>query len=134
MADSEDAGNRTPKQADATLPNSKGNSTIDPALRSEDSPGNASTPATKSDSDDKRQEDWIENIRTIETLRNWVKDRLSRGEYEAEAQQSAGGSDDMAASIAKLVEAKLKEELQAPVVVTSAAVEQDVKYPSLPIA
>ena len=137
MADDEEeeAGASTPKQSDAKRPKSKGNSTIDPALRSESSSESGSTPATaKSDSDDKRQEDWVENIRTIETLRNWVKDRLSRGEFadtSSESQQQDAGSDDMTASIAKLVEAKLKEELKTPAV---AVVDQDVKYPSLPTA
>merc|ERR1712232_126196 len=71
---------------------------IDPALRDEDvkSPSeSASTPAAHSEQDDKRQEEWVENIRVIEALRRWIGDRLRTGEYDSEEQseqQNAGES------------------------------------------
>ncbi|KAK5122245.1 hypothetical protein LTR85_004155 [Meristemomyces frigidus] len=139
MADSaDDSGNRTPKQSDsAKRPKSKGNSSIDPALRGEDFSDNASTPAARSDGDDKRQEEWIDNIRTIETLRNWIKDRLNRGEYEgmegdSAATKQGADQDDAAALIAKMVEAKMAAVASLD---TKPAVDDgEVKYPSLPSA
>ncbi|KAF2765808.1 hypothetical protein EJ03DRAFT_330649 [Teratosphaeria nubilosa] len=145
MPDADD-GSHTPKQNDGKRPKSKGNSSIDPALRGEDaSDTTASTPAAKSEADDKRQEEWIENIRTIESLRKWIGERLSRGDYEQEGQGQAkeGASnrdDDAAASIAKLVEAKIAALPSAAAStpslspVTSEGSGAEVKYPSLPTA
>ncbi|QDS73784.1 hypothetical protein FKW77_005653 [Venturia effusa] len=48
---------------------------VDPALRS---PGLQSE---ASDQADKAQESWIENVRLIEALRNFVRERLERGEF-----------------------------------------------------
>merc|ERR1711977_26748 len=118
MADAED-GSRTPKQGEQKG-SGKASSTLDPALRGEDSSENGSGHASRSESiDDRRQEDWVENIRTIESLRKWIGDRLSRGEYEAEGQsnqQAKEGAttddDDAAAQIAKLVEARMADARQ----------------------
>jgi hypothetical protein len=52
------------------------NSNLDPALRS---PGANSEGS--SDYADKVQEAWIENVRTIELLRNFVKEKLERGDF-----------------------------------------------------
>jgi hypothetical protein len=113
-------GSRTPKQSDVK----REASSIDPALRGEESksPSESSgTPAAHSEHDDKRQEEWVENIRVIEALRRWIADRLRTGEYDGEEQQQQehhaagdaqeGAAQDMDASMmetAKMVE-KLAE-------------------------
>lgn len=51
--------------------------TIDPALRS---PGDQSE-GSSDNVNDKEQEAWVHNIRAIEALRAFVKERLDRGEY-----------------------------------------------------
>lgn len=141
MADAtDDSGNRTPKQSDAKRPKSKGNSSIDPVLRGEDGSDNASTPAARSESEDKRQEEWIDNIRTIETLRSWVRDRICRGEYEsAESDSTAtkqgADADDDAALIARMVEAKMATVQEIKPDIKPVVDDQgEVKYPSLPSA
>lgn len=138
MADADD-GSRTPKQA--SQKDGKPSSTLDPALRGEDVSDRWSASRSES-ADDRRQEEWIENIRTIESLRKWIGERLSRGEYDAEQQlqqqqQSGADSaeDDAAAQIAKLVEARMadarQQEAQAAAAAPKQAGESDVKYPSL---
>ena len=113
-------GSRTPKQSDVK----REASSIDPALRGDESksPSESSgTPAAHSEHDDKRQEEWVENIRVIEALRRWIADRLRTGEYDGEEQQQQeqhaagdaqeGAAQDMDASMmetAKMVE-KLAE-------------------------
>jgi hypothetical protein len=52
------------------------NANLDPALRS---PGAASDGS--SEYADKVQEAWIENVRTIELLRSFVKEKLERGDF-----------------------------------------------------
>jgi len=52
------------------------NAHLDPALRSPGAQSEAS-----SDYGDKLQEAWIENVRWIELLRNFVKEKLERGDY-----------------------------------------------------
>jgi len=52
------------------------NAHLDPALRSPGAQSEAS-----SDFTDKIQEAWIENVRTIELLRNFVKEKLERGDF-----------------------------------------------------
>jgi hypothetical protein len=52
------------------------NSNLDPALRS---PGANSEGS--SDYADKVQEAWIENVRTIELLRNFVREKMDRGDF-----------------------------------------------------
>ncbi|KAK4636741.1 pH-response transcription factor [Fulvia fulva] len=143
MADADD-GSRTPKAAspaDAKRPKSKGNSSIDPALRGEDekSPSDsASTPAAASEVEDKRQEEWVENIRLIEALRKWVSQRLEKGEFE-QGDSAAGASDQQPAEttdIARLVAEKISAENAKSASPTPAAESrsEDVKYPSLPTA
>jgi len=136
MADTDD-GSHTPKQGEQKR-SGKASSTLDPALRGGDSSENGSGHASRSESiDDRRQEDWVENIRTIESLRKWIGDRLSRGEYEAEGQsnqQAKEGAttddDDAAAQIAKLVEARMADARQQEAR-AAAPSQDDVKYPSL---
>lgn len=151
-------GSRTPKQSDIKQEDKPFDS-IDPALRGEDvkSPTeSAGTPAAQSEHDDKRQEEWVENIRVIEALRRWISDRLRSGEYESEEQQSeqqnAGENhqqqepvSEMDASMmetAKMVE-KLAEanaahnaahppQEQQQSQQQSQEESQDVKYPTLP--
>jgi hypothetical protein len=114
-----DDGSRTPK-ASESRGKSRAASSIDPALRGEDekSPSDAgSTPA-----DEKRQEEWVENIRVIEAIKKWVTDRLNNGEYESEeaAAEDAkpGVESDDSVKLAKLVEEKMAD--------------ADVSYPTLP--
>ncbi|KAK4551438.1 hypothetical protein LTR86_011169 [Recurvomyces mirabilis] len=132
VADADD-GARTPKPADASRPRNQGNSSIDPALGGEDS-DSASTPAARSEEADKRQEDWVWNIRTIESLRKWIGERLNRGEYEeGEVGDARQGTDDATAraqaEIAKMVEARMAwdEPEHKPQLHNG-----EVKYPSLP--
>lgn len=152
-------GSRTPKQSDV-----KGaTDSIDPALRGEvaKSPSEAAgTPAAHSETDDKRQEEWVENIRVIEALRRWIGDRLRTGEYESDDQQEQGqqhheqnaGETQPGASaedesmmetarmVQKLAEAnaahnaaqEAKAQAEAQQQQQSHEQSQDVKYPSLP--
>jgi hypothetical protein len=146
-------GSRTPKQSDV-----KGAaSSIDPALRGEEekSPSEpAGTPAAEVH-DDKRQEEWVENIRVIEALRRWISDRLRTGEYDSEDQQEqdqqhqehnagetqAGATSEEDASmmetarmVQKLAEANAAHNAAHPPQEQQQSHEQsqDVKYPSLP--
>lgn len=141
MADADD-GSRTPKADDATRPKSKGNSSLDPALRNEDakSPESASTPAATSEGEDKRQEEWVENIRVIEALRKWIGDRLKTGDYdetekadqnkETETKEGASSNEDVdMKTVAKLVAEKLAGAESA-----NKQEDSEVKYPSLPTA
>ncbi|SMR51493.1 unnamed protein product [Zymoseptoria tritici ST99CH_3D1] len=146
MADAEDAGNRTPKQSDVKRPESKGDSSIDPALRNEHADSSASTPAATSEVDDKRQEEWVENIRLIEALRKWVGERLKVGDYdngEASTEDQAVDMDMKTAETAKMVAEKLRgaineanqqEAAAAAAAAAAAGTQEDVKYPSLPTA
>jgi hypothetical protein len=147
MADAEDDGSRTPKQSDAQRPKSKGNSSIDPALRGEEGGSDsASTPAATSEVDDKRQEEWVENIRLIEALRKWVGERLKVGDYDnqegdAEGQAQEGASanvdlDSKTAETAKMITEKLRGALneankQEAAAAAEAAAGSDVNYPNL---
>lgn len=113
MKDADD-GSRTPKASDAKRPKSKANSRIDPALRGEDeksSSDSGSTPA-----DDKRQEEWVENIRVIEALKKWVGDRLKNGDYENGNSNESKEGAEKNMEIAKLVEEKMAD------------ADSDVKY------
>lgn len=147
-------GSRTPKQSDV-----KGaTDSIDPALRGEEakSPSEAAgTPAAHSETDDKRQEEWVENIRVIEALRRWIGDRLRTGEYDSEDQQEpdqqhhehSAGEPQAAASAedeSMMETARMVQKLAEANAAHNAAQEQqqqqqqsheqgqDVKYPSLP--
>ncbi len=120
MADFDD-GSRTPKASDKRS-KSKGISSIDPALRGEDE--RSPTGSGSEGADDKRQEEWVENIRVIEALKKWVGDRLKNHEYEDDERAGAvkeerrGSS--TAAELAKMVEEKMAD------------ADQVVSYPSLP--
>lgn len=146
MTDADDDGSRTPKQSDAQRPKSKGNSSIDPALRGDEGGSDsASTPAATSEVDDKRQEEWVENIRLIEALRKWVGERLKVGDYEnqegdakAQAQEGASSNEAETANMetAKMVAEKLRGALNAAneqeaAAAASSAADGDIKYPSL---
>ena len=126
MAEADD-GSRTPKASDAKRPKSKGNSSIDPALRGEGErtpSDSASTPAAEA-GEDKRQEEWVENIRVIEALKKWVADRLKNGEYEDESSgEVKEGATDEATKLAKMVEEKMADADEG----------EGVKYPTLPTA
>lgn len=158
-------GSRTPKQSDVK----EATDSIDPALRGEDvkSPTEAAgtpaaetpaagTPAAQSEHDDKRQEEWVENIRVIEALRRWIGDRLRNGEFESEEQQeqaqqhqdhSAGQAQvgasaedesmmETARMVQKLAEANAAHNAAHPPQEQqqqqTQEQNQDVKYPSLP--
>jgi len=54
---------------------------IDPALRS---PGQASDGS--GEAGDKQQESWVENIRMIEQLRQYIKEKLERGEFVSDGE------------------------------------------------
>ncbi|KAM3416064.1 hypothetical protein BST61_g9549 [Cercospora zeina] len=137
MADADD-GSRTPKASDSKRPKSKGNSSIDPALRGEDGNGSdtASTPAAQSEgADDKRQEEWVENIRLIEALRKWVADRLKSGDFEDESGAAKDGAEEKPVSADRMVEDKLTEAFEQQRQQEQAASKQEeAKYPSLPTA
>jgi hypothetical protein len=123
MMDADD-GSRTPKASDKR-PKAKVSS-IDPALRGEDeksSSGSVSSPADAAD--DKRQEEWVENIRVIEALKKWVSDRLKAGDYEDEEGGDAKEGATKSIEIAKMVEEKMADADEG---------EGDVKYPALPSA
>jgi hypothetical protein len=140
MSDADD-GSRTPKASDATRPKSKGNSSIDPALRGEEAAAasSASTPAANSEgADDKRQEEWVENIRLIEALRKWVGDRLKNGDFEdGEKNPSKDGADvkmESPVDTAKMVEQKLADAFQKQKQQEQEREQNDAKYPALPVA
>lgn len=147
MTDADD-GSRTPKASDAKHANGKTNSSIDPALRGEDdaSPASASTPASQSEgAEDKRQEEWVENIRLIEALRKWVGERLKNGDFEDSEKTpkvEGGAPEGKSADTSKMVEEKLAQafdqQKQQEQRHSSAAAEHQptpvAKYPSLPAA
>lgn len=145
MADVDNDGSRTPKASDADRPKSrKGSSTIDPALRGEDEkPSDSpSTPAATSEVEDKRQEEWVENIRLIEALRKWVGERLKTGDYDSQsdkpdqdAKEGASESEDVdmkAVDVAKLVAARLASENAENAKEQAKESSEEVKYPTLP--
>lgn len=85
--DMDSDGAKTPRNAkEAERPES---SSLDPALRSTPVPTQSAVQSpdasTANSSDgDKSQEAWVENIRVIESLRSWIRERLDRQEYEAD--------------------------------------------------
>lgn len=145
MADADDDGSRTPKQSDA---HKKTDSTIDPALRGEDV-GSDSASSPPVEGGDRRQEEWIENVRLIEALRKWVGERLKVGDYDSNQDTTSDGQAQEGASadvetdmkhadvdVAKMVAEKLRGALneanQQEAAITAAhTAESDVKYPSL---
>lgn len=142
MADADDDGSRTPKQSDTQTSESKGDSSIDPALRGEDAGSDsASTPAETDQ--EKRREEWVENIRLIEALRKWVSERLKVGDYdsqeEGQAQEGASSASEVDlknADVAKMVAEKLRGALheanqQEAAAAAASSTPVDVSYPSL---
>ncbi|KZF24153.1 hypothetical protein L228DRAFT_266513 [Xylona heveae TC161] len=86
-------GSRSPSEEVATPParetnKESGNATssvIDPALAEA-----AQSPTTQSETaEDRAQESWVENIRTIEALRNIISAKLQHREYEEEDEPMA---------------------------------------------
>lgn len=71
----------TPKAAPAPAPESAVSSVSSPSAESE-----ASNTETQQD---QAYEAWLENVRVIEYLREYVIDRLKRGEYDAESPSAA---------------------------------------------
>ena len=70
-------------------------SVIDPALGGEAT--KTPTVGEMSKEDVERERDWVQNMRLIEWLREYVKKRLENGEYEDSEEQAEGGDDvDMA--------------------------------------
>lgn len=88
------------------------NSLIDPALQastssSSSSPSGSSTPdaeaakQTATDAAKRAEEEWLENVRILEQLRAYVKDRLTRGDYESlEAGEASQNNEERPASTA----------------------------------
>lgn len=72
---------RTPRKEDASQENASP-SNVDPALRSPQPEQAEHTPSRSESVDDRTQEAWVENVRVIETLRNWIKDRLAQSDFE----------------------------------------------------
>jgi hypothetical protein len=127
-----DDGSRTPKASDAKPVKAD----IDPALRSEDEKP-AEGPASPNAAEDKRQEEWVENIRVIEALRKWVSDRLHNGEFDDKAEGEAQSAETTEAEDAdmKTVEtAKMVAEKLAVVEQANKMHDEEVKYPSLPLS
>jgi hypothetical protein len=137
-----DDGSRTPKASDPRTD-------IDPALRAEgEKPTEA--PESPNAAEDKRQEEWVENIRVIEALRRWVNDRLRDNDFEdkaADAEPTGSdnaeptGSDnaeptssDNADSMTAVETAKMVEEKLAAVERANKMHDEEVKYPSLPLS
>lgn len=141
MAEADD-GSRTPKASDELKASDESKSpkgkNIDPALRNEDEKP-TSRPSTPATAEDKRQEEWVENIRVIEALRKWIGDRLKSGDFEdGEKAAAAPAAEGEAASSEdvdmKTVEtAKMVAEKLAVVERANKESEGEAKYPSLPL-
>ena len=78
-----DDGSKTPRNA-KEVEDRPGSSSLDPALRSTPTPQQSAiqSPNPSSGEGDKAQEVWVENIRVIEALRQYVRERLERQEFE----------------------------------------------------
>jgi len=123
-----DDGSRTPKASEAKPVKAD----IDPALRSEDEKP-TEIPSSPNAAEDKRQEEWVENIRVIEALRKWVSDRLRDGDFDEKADAAeTTGSDD--ADMKTVETAKMVEEKLAAVEQANKMHDEEVKYPSLPLS
>ncbi|PNS17938.1 hypothetical protein CAC42_3897 [Sphaceloma murrayae] len=81
--DVDSEGQRTPRKLSISDKRPSSSSNVDPALRSTPPTiiSTGSSPQSES-ADDKAQEQWVENVRVIEQLRNWIRDRLSQGDFE----------------------------------------------------
>ncbi|KAL6233695.1 hypothetical protein BDW75DRAFT_251850 [Aspergillus navahoensis] len=82
-SDDKESGERTPKQISASL--------IDPALHSgspsEDDVTRTAKAATEVAERSDIQSEWVEKVRLIEYLRNYIANRLERGEFSDEMEQ-----------------------------------------------
>lgn len=81
-----DDGAKTPRNAKEADEQRPGSSSLDPALRGGNTPTQSAvqSPNTNSSNSDgdKGQENWVENIRVIESLRQWVRERMDRQEFD----------------------------------------------------
>jgi len=82
-----DDGSKTPRNL-KEAEDRPGSSSIDPALRSTPVPSQSAMQSPdvgsgNSSDGDKSQENWVENIRVIESLRGWIRERLERQEFES---------------------------------------------------
>lgn len=73
-------GSRSPTPKPENIRTTLVSSNIDPALSGVTSPSEQSEGGDSAK--DRAEEAWIENIRVIEALRNMIKERLERGEFE----------------------------------------------------
>jgi len=144
-----DDGSRTPKQSDVkpavasieAESESKDKANIDPALSGAEEKLRGSSPSTPAASaEDKRQEEWVENIRVIEALRKWVSERLRKGEFEGgEADvkpvvdEASNDVDMKTVETAKMVADQVAEKLAA-VERANKEHDEEAKYPSLPLS
>ncbi|KAL4943017.1 hypothetical protein BDV06DRAFT_235037 [Aspergillus oleicola] len=84
-SDDKEDGERTPKQISASL--------IDPALHSgspnEDDVTRTAKAATEVADQSDVQSEWVENVRLIEYLRNYIANRLEKGEFNDEMEQGS---------------------------------------------
>ena len=85
-------GSQTPRKAEVSDRKRAGSSSnVDPALRgspssgSPDNDSNENSELRSEGTDDTAQETWVENVRVIEFLRNWVKERLAQSDFERDA-------------------------------------------------
>ncbi|KAL3435819.1 hypothetical protein BDV09DRAFT_66292 [Aspergillus tetrazonus] len=82
-SDDKESGERTPKQISASL--------IDPALHSgspgEDDVTRTAKAATEVAERSDVQSEWVEKVRLIEYLRNYIANRLERGEFSDDSEQ-----------------------------------------------
>jgi len=130
MLDADDSGSKTPR-ADDTGSIKKEDNIIDPALRDEEE--KASTPVASSESDqDKRQEQWVENIRVIEALRKWIGERLKQGEFEEESVATSEAREPNEEDLKTVETAKMVAEKLAGAEIAAKDVEALVEYPKLP--
>ncbi|KAL4926234.1 putative C2H2 transcription factor PacC [Aspergillus undulatus] len=84
-SDDKESGERTPKQISSSL--------IDPALHSgppsEDDVMRTAKAATEVADQSDVQSEWVENVRLIEYLRNYIANRLEKGEFNDEMEQGS---------------------------------------------
>ncbi|KAF4548842.1 pH-response transcription factor pacC/RIM101-like protein [Elsinoe fawcettii] len=115
--DIDSEGQRTPRKMSITEKRPTSSSNVDPALRSTP-PGESpagSSPQSES-ADDKAQEAWVENVRVIEQLRNWIRDRLSAGEFEKDADSTPEPADHQMSKEESVEETReQQEEEDAPI-------------------
>jgi len=90
--DLDSEGGKTPRNGDQDTDRKRqgSSSNVDPALRGTP---DANTPTRSEGSEDRAQESWVENVRVIETLRNWIKERLSQGEFERDGDSTPEPAD-----------------------------------------